>query len=98
MCRNKLFVREKSEIDSRNSDVSDKINYIEKICNTDKNQQDISDCFQSVGISILKVHAQSLSGRVNLGKRKLNTAIYNIQEKVTRALNMTPEEINLDGC
>ena len=96
MCRNKLFVREKSETDSRNSDVSDKINYIEEICNTDKNQQDISDCFQSVGISLLKVHAQPLSGRVNLGKRKLNTAISTIQEKVARALNVTPEEINLD--
>ena len=37
-----------------------------------------------------------MSGRVNLGKRKLNTAISTIQEKVARALNVTPEEINLD--
>ena len=37
-----------------------------------------------------------MSGRVNLGKRKLNTAISSIQEKVARALNVTPEEINLD--
>ena len=44
----------------------------------------------------MKVHAQPLSGRVNLGKRKLNTAISTIQEKVARALNVTPEEINLD--
>ena len=38
----------------------------------------------------------SLSGRVNLGKRELNTAISTIQEKVARALNVTPDEINLD--
>ena len=37
-----------------------------------------------------------MSGRVKLGKRKLNTAISTIQEKVARALNVTPEEINLD--
>ena len=44
----------------------------------------------------LKVHAQSLSGRVNFGKRKVNTATSTIQEKVARALNLIPEEINLD--
>ena len=37
-----------------------------------------------------------MSERVNLGKRKLNTAISTIQDKVVRALNVTPEEINLD--
>ena len=37
-----------------------------------------------------------MSGRVNLGKRKLNTAVSFIQGKVARALNVTPEEINLD--
>ena len=52
--------------------------------------------FQSVVISLLKVHVQPLSGRVNLGKRKLDTAISTIQEKVARTLNVTPEEINLD--
>ena len=30
MCRNKLSVREQSETDSRNPDVSDEINYIEE--------------------------------------------------------------------
>ena len=34
MCRNKLPVREQSKIDSRNSDVSDEINYIEEIQST----------------------------------------------------------------
>ena len=96
MCRNKLFVREQSEIDSRNSDVSDEINYIEEINSIEQDRQDKSECFQSVGISPLKVHAQPLSGRVNLGKRKLNTATSTIQEKVARTLNVTPEEINLD--
>ena len=37
-----------------------------------------------------------MSGRINLGKRKINTAISTIQEKVARLLNVTPEEINLD--
>ena len=44
----------------------------------------------------MKVKAEPLSGRVNLGKRKLNTTISTIQEKVARTLNVTPEEINLD--
>ena len=96
MCRNKLSVREQSEIDSRNSDVSDEINHIEKIHNIEQDWQDMSKCFQSVGISPLKVHDQPLSGRANLGKRKLNTTISTIQEKVARALNITLEEINLD--
>ena len=37
-----------------------------------------------------------MSARVKLGKRKLNTAISTIQEKVARPLNVTPQEINLD--
>ena len=52
--------------------------------------------YQSVGISPLKVHVQSMSGRINLGKRKLNTAISTIQEKIARVLNLISEEINLD--
>ena len=80
----------------QNSDVSDEINYIEEIKSIEQDQHDISEYFPSVGISPLKVHGQSLSGRVNLGKRILNTAISTIQEKVARVLNVTPEEINLD--
>ena len=59
----------------------------------------ISSTYQNVSnlfVSPLKVNAQPLSGRVNLGKRKLNTAFSTIQDKVARALNVTPEEINLD--
>ena len=96
MCRNKLSVGEQSEADSRNSDVSDEINYIKETHSIERDRQDISACFQSVGISLPKVHVQPLSGRVNLGKRKLNTAISTIQEKVARALNVTPEKINFD--
>ena len=92
MCRNKLSVREQSETDGRNSDVSYEINYVEETHSIEQGQQDISECFQYVGISQLKVYAQPLSGRVNLTllflpfKRKL----------LDRVLNVTPEEINLD--
>ena len=92
MCRNKLPVREQSETDGRNSDVSYEINYVEETHSIEQGQQDISECFQYVGISQLKVYAQPLSGRVNLTllflpfKRKL----------LDRVLNVTPEEINLD--
>ena len=48
MCRNKLSVREQSEADNRNLDVHDKINYIEKIHSIEQDQQDKSECFQSV--------------------------------------------------
>ena len=96
MCRNKFSVREQSETDTRNSDLCIEINYIEQIHGIEQNRQDVSECVQSVGISQLKVHTQTLSGRINLGKRKINTAISTIQEKVARLLNVTPEEINFD--
>ena len=51
MCRNKLSVREQSEADSTNSDVSDEINYIEEIHSPEQDRQDISECFQSVDIT-----------------------------------------------
>ena len=89
-------MREQSEADSRNSDTSDEINYIEGVHSNEQDWQDTSECFQSVGISSLKVHARSLSGRTNLDKRKLNIAISTIQEKVARALNVALEEINVD--
>ena len=50
--------------------MSDEINYIEEIQSIEQDRQDISRCFQFVGISPLKAHAQPLSGRVNLIKRK----------------------------
>ena len=93
---NKVSVREQSETDSRNLDVSDEINYIGEIHSTEQDRQDISECFQSFGISSLKVHAHPLSRRVNLGNRKRKIAISTIQEKVARALNITPDEINVD--
>ena len=96
MCRNKFSVREQSEADSRNLDVSDEINYTERIHSIEQDQQGMPECFQSVGISPLKIHAQPLSGTVNLGKRKLNTAITTVQEKVARALDVTPVKIDLD--
>ena len=96
MFRNKLTVREQSETDSKNPDVSDEINYIGDIHSIEKDLQDISECFQSAGVLPLKVHAQPLSGRVNLGNRKCNTSISTIQEKIARALNVLLEEINLD--
>ena len=65
LCRNKLSVIEQSEADSTNSDVSDEINYIEEIHSPEQDRQDISECFQSVDILPLKVHAQPSSGRVN---------------------------------
>ena len=68
----------------------------EEINGIEQDREGISECFQSVGISPLKVNAQPLSGRVNLGKRKFNTAISTIREKVARALNVTPKGINLD--
>ena len=92
---NSLSLREQSETDSKNPDVSDEINYIGEIHSIEKDLQDISKCFQSVGIPPLKVHAQPLSGRVNLGNRKCNTSISTIQETVARALNVLLEEINL---
>ena len=67
---------------SRNADVSYEINYIQETHSIEQDRQEISECFQYVGISPLKVHAQPLSERVNLGQRKLNTAISTIQEKV----------------
>ena len=91
-----FLLESKSETDSRNSDVSDEIIYIEEVHSIEQDQQDISQCFQSVGISNESTYAQPLSGGINLSKRKLNTAISTIQEKVARALHVTPEEITLD--
>ena len=44
MCRNKLSVREQIEKDSRNSDVSDKINHIEETHSIEQDWQNISEC------------------------------------------------------
>ena len=90
-------MRGESETDGKNSVVSDATDYIEEIHSIEQDWQDISECFQPVGISPLKVHAQPLPGRVKLGKRKLDTAISTIQEKIARAFNVTTEEINLDN-
>ena len=73
--------------------MSDEINYIEEIQSIEQDRQDISECFQSFGILSLKVHAQPLSGRINLGERKLNTAISNVQEKVAGALNVNTRKL-----
>ena len=45
MCRNKLSVREQSETNRLNSNLSDKIDYIEETHSTEQDRQDISKCF-----------------------------------------------------
>ena len=89
-------MKEQSQSESTSSDECDAIDDLENVLNVENDRQDISECFLAVGMSPLKLHAQPLPSRINLGKRKLNKAISVIQEKVARTLNVTPEEINLD--
>ena len=41
-------------------------------------------CFNLLGISPIKVHGKPFSGRKSLGKRKINSAIEAITEKVLK--------------
>ena len=50
--------------------MSDEIKYIDGTYIIQQDRQDISECFESAGISPTKVYAHPLSGRVNLGKGK----------------------------
>ena len=68
MFRNKLSVREQSETDSRNSDVSDEINYIYIYRGNTQHWTRLTG-----HISPLKVHTPQLSGRGNYDKRRLIT-------------------------
>ena len=92
-CQRDTENKEISEVDES----GDEMDNYEHMHNLEKNRQDISDCFDIIGVSPIKLHAQPLSSRVNLGKRKVTiSAISAIQEKVAKTLNITPEDINLD--
>ena len=47
-----------------------------------------TDCFNSLGISPIKIHGKPFSSRKSLGKRKINSAMKTITEKVAKTLKL----------
>ena len=51
-------------------------------------------CFNLLGISPIKVHGKPFSSRKSLGKRKINSAMYAITEKVAKTLKLTKFDLD----
>ena len=54
----------------------------------------ITSCFTLLGISPIKVHGKPFSSRKSLGKRKINSAMYAITEKVAKTLKLTKFDLD----
>ena len=59
-------------------------------------KQNLSFCFTSVGISPIKLHSQSVSGKKTLGKRKMKAIVFSIQEKLVKCKKIS--EMQEDQC
>ena len=52
-------------------------------------------CFSSVGVSFIKLHSQSLSGKKTLSKRKMKAIVSSIKEKLAKTLNVEQNDITI---
>ena len=52
-------------------------------------------CFSSVGLSPIKLHSQSASGKKTSGKQKIKAIASSIQEKLTKVLNVEQNAITI---
>ena len=55
----------------------------------------LSTCLQNIGISPIKVHALSYSGKKGLGKRKLKDVVSTMHGKIAKTLNVNSDDINI---
>ena len=58
-------------------------------------KQNLSVCFSSVGISPIKLHSKSVSGKKTLGKRKMKAIVSSIQEKLAKTLNVEQNDVTI---
>ena len=71
-------------------------NSTENILESDtEEKQNLSVCFFSVGVSPIKLHSQSVSGKKTLGKQKMRAIVSSIPEKLAKKLNIEQNDINI---
>ena len=58
-------------------------------------RNNLSVCFSSVGVSPIKLHSQSVSGKKTLGKQKVKAIVSSIQEKLANTLNVEQNDITI---
>ena len=60
----------------------------------ESDKKTITNCFTLLGISPIKVHGKPFSSRKSLGKRKINSVMDAITEKVAKTLNLTKSDLD----
>ena len=75
-------------------DVSEdeELSAIQKSLDFEEDRSDVSDFFSSVGVSPIKHHAVSTAVKTKQGKRKLETVVATLTEKVARSLDIPVTE------
>ncbi len=100
-CRQKLYKDIKEQDRQGEEQVSDfmessedeEISELHKSVSLDQERSDVSGFFDALDISPLKMHAQSSSGKLKQGKRKLESVVATVREKVARSLNVASDEL-----
>ena len=57
-------------------------------------KETITDCFNLLGIALIKAHGKSFNSRKSLGKRKINSVMETITEKVAKTLKFTKFDLD----
>ena len=60
----------------------------------ESDKKTITNCFTLLRISPIKVHGKPFSSRKSLGKRKINSVMDAITEKVAKTLNLTKSDLD----
>ena len=87
-----------SEDEPEDSEIDEDISVLEKSLSEETERNGLSQCFSKLGVSPIKAHAQPESTRVKAVKRKLETAVTALQEKVARTLMFHKLHFSLRIC
>ena len=98
-CRQRLQVEIKEgnyeDWPKNQGDVSEdeELSAIQKYLDLEEDLSDVSDFFSLVGVSPIKHHAVSTAVKTKQGKRKLETVVATLTEKVARCLDIPVTEL-----
>ncbi len=99
-CRGKLYNdwKDREEISEVNEveegvNVDEEMNILESSFSTEESRQNLSTCFTSIGVSPMKLRSLPSSSKIIQGKRKIETAVTSMTEKVAKVLSVPVEKV-----
>ena len=96
-CRKKVVdaIKKKEETSSEEEAESEdgEMSFVEMEYKREKARNELSDCFNTIGISPIKMHSRRKGSQLKQGQKKIKAAMTSISDKVAKSLNVPLESV-----